>query len=236
MMRWSIGLLVWLLILTGAAQAQQTNEEHSDPLVPIVQRYVQRVMAQQETSGQIIVDVVPTLTNAGHCQMPCPFMPTGQRMRGNITVGIKCVNEQGNDTPRYYRARIGIEDDYIVAARDMMPGTLLSSADIDTQHGDITRLINGNASLPRAADVVGQRLTRRVTAGSPLQASMIKAPLIITRNSRVTVIARQAGFTITAQGTAMDEAPSEGQLRVRMDSKKIIMARATAPGEAIAIR
>lgn len=156
-------------------------------------------------------------------------------MRGNITVGVKCINEQGHDMPRYYRARIGIEDDYIVAARDLMPGTLLSAADIDTQHGDITRLTTSNAPLARAADVVGQRLTRRVVAGAPLQTTMVKAPLVITRNSRVTVIARQAGFTITAQGTAMDEAPSEGQLRVRMDSKKIIMARATAPGEAVAI-
>lgn len=236
MTRWAIGLLVLLLFSAGTAQAQQTNEEHNDPLIPVVERYIQRIAAQQEISGQVIVDVVPTLTNAGLCQTPCPFMPSGQRMRGNITVGIKCINEQGNDTPRYYRVRIGIEDDYIVAARDMMPGTLLSSADIDTQHGDITRLASGNAALPRATDVVGQRLTRRVTAGLPLQASMIKAPLVITRNSRVTVIARQAGFTITAQGTAMDEASSEGQLRVRMDSKKIIMARATAPGEAVAIR
>ncbi|WP_414499464.1 MULTISPECIES: flagellar basal body P-ring formation chaperone FlgA [unclassified Zymobacter] len=231
MKRRALGLAAVLLISANAA----ASEEQSDPLVSVVQHYVERVVAQQETSGKIVVDVVPALTNAGLCQMPCPFMPAGQRMRGNITVGVKCVNEQGHDMPRYYRARIGIEDDYIVAARDMMPGTLLSASDIDTQHGDITRLTTGNAPLARAADVVGQRLTRRVVAGAPLQTTMVKAPLVITRNSRVTVIARQAGFTITAQGTAMDEAPSEGQLRVRMDSKKIIMARATAPGEAVAI-
>ncbi|BBG30381.1 flagellar basal body P-ring formation chaperone FlgA [Zymobacter palmae] len=231
MKRRALGLAAALLISANAA----ASEEQSDPLVSVVQHYVERVVAQQETSGKIVVDVVPALTNAGLCQMPCPFMPAGQRMRGNITVGVKCINEQGHDMPRYYRARIGIEDDYIVAARDLMPGTLLSAADIDTQHGDITRLTTSNAPLARAADVVGQRLTRRVVAGAPLQTTMVKAPLVITRNSRVTVIARQAGFTITAQGTAMDEAPSEGQLRVRMDSKKIIMARATAPGEAVAI-
>ena len=136
MKRRALGLAAVLLISANAA----ASEEQSDPLVSVVQHYVERVVAQQETSGKIVVDVVPALTNAGLCQMPCPFMPAGQRMRGNITVGVKCVNEQGHDMPRYYRARIGIEDDYIVAARDMMPGTLLSASDIDTQHGDITRL------------------------------------------------------------------------------------------------
>ena len=236
MKRRATGLAVMLLIAAGTAHAQQANEEQNDPLLPIVQHYVQRVVAQQETSGQVIVDVIPALTNAGLCQTPCPFMPAGQRMRGNITVGVKCINEQGNEMPRYYRAHIGIEDEYAVAARDLMPGTLISAADVTTQRGDITRLSTASATVARASDLIGQRLTRRVPAGSPLQANMVKAPLVITRNSRVTVIARHAGFTITAQGTAMDEASSEGQLRVRMDSKKIITARATAPGEAIAIR
>lgn len=235
MKRRASGLAVILLMAAGIAHAQQPSEEHSDPLVPVVQHYVQQIVAQQETSGQAVVDVIPALTNAELCQTPSPFMPAGQRMRGNITVGVKCINEHGNEMPRYYRAHVGIEDDYAVASRDLMPGTLISAADVTTQRGDVTLLNSASATVARASDLIGQRLIRRVTAGSPLQGNMVKAPLVITRNSRVTVIARREGFTITAQGTAMDEASSEGQLRVRMDSKKIITARATAPGEAVAI-
>lgn len=236
MKRRAIGLAAILLMSTNTALAQQASEGQNDPLVTIVQHYVEHVVAQQETSGQINVDVTPTLTKAGLCQTPCPFMPAGQRLRGNITVGIKCINEQGNDMPRYYRAHIGIEGDYPVASRDLMPGTLLTAMDINTQHGDITRLPNSNATAVKTSELVGQRLTRRVVAGTALQANMVKAPLLITRNSRVTVIARRSGFTITAQGTAMDEATQEELLRIRMDSKKIIMARATAPGKAVAIQ
>ena len=234
MKRWAVRLATVFCMTTDQALAQQVSDGTNDPLVSVVQNYVQRITAQQESAGRVIVDVVPNTTNVGLCQSPCPFMPAGQRMRGNITVGIKCVNEQGHDVPRYYRAHVGIEDDYIVATHDLMPGTLLSAADIETQHGDITRL--PNSTFARTTEVIGQRLTRRVPAGMPLHANMVKAPLVITRNSRVTVIARHAGFTITTQGTAMDEASSDGQLRIRMDSKKIIMAKATAPGEAVAIQ
>lgn len=235
MKRWAIGLTAMLLMSVNTARAQQASDGQSDPLVPVVQRYVQRV-AQQDTSGQVTVDVTPALAKAGLCQAPCPFMPAGQRLRGSVTVGVKCVNEQGNEMPRYYRAYIGIEDNYVVASRDLMPGTLITATDLAQQHGDITRLANPNVALAQTSELVGKRLTRRVLAGAALNTNMVQAPVVITRNSRVTVIARRAGFTITAQGTAMDEAPSEGQLRIRMDSKKIIMARATAPGEAVAIQ
>lgn len=234
MKQWAVGLTTILCMTTASALAQQVTDESNDPLVSVVQNYVQHMTAQQETSGRIIVEVMPNAANAGLCQSPCPFVPAGQRMRGNVTVGIKCVNELGHDIPRYYRVHIGIENDYVIATHDLMPGILLTAADIETQHGDITRL--PNATFARTAEVVGQRLTRRVPAGMPLHANMVKAPLVITRNSRVTVIARHAGFTITTQGTAMDEAPLDGQLRIRMDSKKIIMAKATAPGEAVAIQ
>lgn len=234
MRRLAEGLASILLVASGAVQAQQMNIERNDPLVPVIHDYIQRVMEQKTDNGKVVIDVVPTLTDIGTCQAPSPFMPTGQLMRGNITVGVKCINAQGREIPRYYRAHVGIEENYLVASRDLIPGTILHDADISSMRGDITRL--PGTLLTDAAPLIGQRIMRRVVAGAPLQAGMTRAAPVIARNSRVTVTARTSGFTITAQGTALDEATSESQFRVRMDSKKIIMARATAPGEAMVIQ
>ena len=233
MKRLAGGLAGILLIASGAAQALQLAPEHSDPLVPIVHDYLQSTLEQQSSTGKIIIDVMPALSDAGRCLAPDPFIPAGQLMRGNITVGVICTSAPDHEIPRYYRAHIGMETTYLVASHDLSAGTLLSGSDISSMRGDITRL--PNTALTDASLLIGQRVVRHITAGALLQAGMVKAAPVITRNSRVTVTARTAGYTITAQGTAMDEAVSNGQLRVRMDSKKMIMARATAPGEAALI-
>lgn len=217
-----VGALSMALGVSPLAQADD------DPLVPLLQDYLSQQLQTQGLEGQ--VEVTPAMTAMAACQAPSPFLPPRTALRGNVTVGVRCLSDQGREMPRYYRAHIGIDGDYVAARQDIAPGSPLTEQNLSVVRGDVTQL--PAALVTDMTQLVGQRSTRRIAAGTPLQAQMAKPPVLISRNSRVSVTAQSDSFSATAKGTALDEGSQGDTLRVRMDSGKVINAVADAPGAA----
>lgn len=220
---------VWQAGLAALAISHATGVwADEDPLLPILNDYLAQQMTDQGIEGQ--ADISPATIIMPACQAPEPFLPPRTALRGNITAGVKCMTDQGREVPRYYRVHIAVEGQYVVAMRDIAPGITLSEQDLQLAQGDVTRLPASVAT--DLSDFIGKRSTRRIAAGTPMQSQMAKPPVLISRNSRVNVTVRNASFTATAKGVAMDEASQDDMLRIRMDSGKIINAAADAPGSA----
>ncbi|MGF6924195.1 flagellar basal body P-ring formation chaperone FlgA [Paraburkholderia sp. 40] len=147
-----------------------------------------------------------------------PFMPTGARLWGRLTVGVRCAGER--PWTIYLQARISLHATYYLAARAMAPGEVLTAADLVAREGDLTGLPQAIVTDPSQA--VGSVSLVRIAGGMPLRRDMLKSASAVVFGQTVRVIAAGDGFSISSEGSAMNNASPGQQVRVKTANGQII--------------
>ncbi|KVV37483.1 flagellar biosynthesis protein FlgA [Burkholderia ubonensis] len=149
-----------------------------------------------------------------------PFLPTGARLWGRTTVGVRCAGERPWTV--YLQARVTVQATYYAAARQIAPGEVLTAADLVARDGDLTLLPLAVITDPSQA--VGSTALARVAAGLPLRQDMLKSAASVSAGQTVRVVAAGPGFTISAEGSALANAAPGQSVRVRMAAGQIVTA------------
>lgn len=149
-----------------------------------------------------------------------PFLPTGARLWGRTTVGVRCAGARPWTV--YLQAKVAVQATYYVAARQIAPGEPLSAADLVARDGDLTTL--PVAVITDPAQAVGATALARISAGLPLRQDMLKSAASVSAGQTVRVVAAGAGFTISAEGSALANAAPGQSVRVRMSAGQIVTA------------
>ncbi|KHK60787.1 flagellar basal body P-ring biosynthesis protein FlgA [Burkholderia sp. A9] len=149
-----------------------------------------------------------------------PFLPTGARLWGRTTVGVRCAGERPWTV--YLQAKVAVQATYYVAARQIAPGEPLSAADLVARDGDLTVL--PLAVITDPAQAVGATALARISAGLPLRQDLLKSPASVSAGQTVRVVAAGPGFTISAEGSALANAAPGQSVRVRMAAGQIVTA------------
>lgn len=147
-----------------------------------------------------------------------PFLPTGARLWGRTTVGVRCAGER--PWTLYLQAKVSVQATYYVAARQVGPGEMLTAADLIARDGDLTLL--PQAVITDPAQAVGAVAMMRVSAGLPLRRDMLKSADAVTIGQTVKVVAQGQGFAISAEGSVMNNASPGQQVRVKTANGQII--------------
>ncbi|SAL49504.1 flagellar basal body P-ring biosynthesis protein FlgA [Caballeronia peredens] len=169
--------------------------------------------------GKVDITVTPVFPRGlAPCSSLDPFMPTGARLWGRMTVGVRCVGER--PWTLYVQARVSINATYYLAARAIAPGEVLSNADLVAREGDITAM--PQAIVTDAAQAVGAVALSRVPAGLPLRTDMLRAATSVSIGQNVHVVTGGTGFTISVEGSAMNNAAPGQQVRVKTAGGQII--------------
>lgn len=169
--------------------------------------------------GKVEITVTPVFPRGlAACSALDPFMPTGARLWGRMTVGVRCVGER--PWTLYVQARVSINATFYTAARAIAPGEVLSNADLVARDGDITAMPQAIVTDP--AQAVGAVALSRVPAGLPLRTDMLRAASSVAIGQSVHVVAGGSGFSISAEGTAMNNAAPGQQVRVKTAGGQII--------------
>ncbi|WP_250514248.1 flagellar basal body P-ring formation chaperone FlgA [Caballeronia sp. INDeC2] len=169
--------------------------------------------------GKVEITVTPVFPRGlAACSALDPFMPTGARLWGRMTVGVRCVGER--PWTLYVQARLSINATFYTAARAIAPGEVLSNADLVARDGDITAMPQAIVTDP--AQAVGAVALSRVPAGLPLRTDMLRAASSVAIGQNVHVVAGGSGFSISAEGTAMNNAAPGQQVRVKTAGGQII--------------
>jgi flagella basal body P-ring formation protein FlgA len=145
-------------------------------------------------------------------------MPTGARLWGRTTVGVRCTGER--PWTLYVQVRISINATYYLAARAIAPGEVLTSADLIARDGDLTTMPQAIVTDPTQA--VGAVALSRVPAGLPLRTDMLRGASSVAIGQNVHVVADGSGFSISAEGSAMNNAAPGQQVRVKTSAGQII--------------
>ncbi|KVF79489.1 flagellar biosynthesis protein FlgA [Burkholderia sp. FL-7-2-10-S1-D7] len=149
-----------------------------------------------------------------------PFLPTGARLWGRTTVGVRCAGERPWTV--YLQAKVAVQATYYVAARQIAPGEPLTVADLVARDGDLTVL--PLAVITDPAQAVGATALARISAGLPLRQDMLKSAASVSAGQTVRVVAAGPGFTISADGSALANAAPGQSVRVRMAAGQIVTA------------
>ncbi|SAL02058.1 flagellar basal body P-ring formation chaperone FlgA [Caballeronia ptereochthonis] len=169
--------------------------------------------------GKAEITVTPVFPRGlAPCSSLDPFMPTGARLWGRMTVGVRCVGER--PWTLYVQARVSINATYYLAARAIAPGEVLGNADLVARDGDITAMPQAIVTDP--AQAVGAVALSRVPAGLPLRTDMLRAASSVAIGQNVRVVAAGSGFSISAEGSAMNNAAPGQQVRVKTAGGQII--------------
>ncbi|WLE57443.1 flagellar basal body P-ring formation protein FlgA [Burkholderia plantarii] len=149
-----------------------------------------------------------------------PFLPTGARLWGRTTVGVRCAGAR--PWTIYLQSKIEVHGSYYVAAHALAPGDVLTAADLVARDGDLTML--PLAVITDPAQAVGGTSLVRVAAGLPLRQDMLRSASSVTIGQTVRVVAAGQGFSISSEGSVMNNAGPGQQVRVRLAAGQIVTA------------
>lgn len=216
---------------TAAAPAASTQTAATAPSasnVPAGQedgetiRQAALAFLQQQTvglPGKIGISVRPTFPRGlAACTTLEPFMPTGARLWGRTTVGVRCAGAK--PWTLYLQAQISIEATYFLAARQIEPGSVVTAQDLLARDGDLSNLPRAVITDPSQA--VGSTALSRISAGMPLRQDLLKSASAVTIGQTVRVVAQGQGFAISSEGSAMNNASPGQQVRVKMAGGQVI--------------
>ncbi len=171
--------------------------------------------------GQVTVnlDKIDPHLNLPKCPELEPFIPTGGRLWGKTSVGVRC-NSQIASWTIYIQAEVNVIASVLHIIRPVSTGQTLTYEDITLQNVNLTQMPEG--IFTSTDQVIGKVATANLSVGQPLRQQMLRAPYVISRGQKVNLVIQGRGFSISSEGLALTDA-SEGQIvQVRNKSGRII--------------
>jgi flagella basal body P-ring formation protein FlgA len=160
------------------------------------------------------------------CSMLEAFTPQGSKIVGRTHIGVRCLAP--NSWTVLVPAQIAVAGNYVTTSRPLIAGQVISESDLVTLSGDVSHLPAGVASDP--SGVVGKTLRNSLGAGQTIRADQLVAPIVIRQGQTVRVISIGNGFSVSAEGKAVNNAALGQPVQIRMNSGQTIAGTARADG------
>lgn len=172
------------------------------------------------TMGRLDVSRLPPCTNHQ------AFSPPGTRLSGKTYIGVRCLGPANWSV--LVPASIAVAGSYVGTARSLAAGQMVQADDLVSLSGDLNSLPTGVVTDPASA--IGKTLRNSLGAGQPLRNDHLLAPLVIRQGQSVRVVSKGAGFAVSGEGQAINNA-AEGQVaQVRMPSGQTLNGIAKPDG------
>ncbi len=154
-------------------------------------------------------------------------LPPGARAWGRTSVSVRCQMEKGWRI--FVPVQIRILGNYLVTARPLSLGQIVTEADLTKNSGDLASLPDG--ILTEADQAIGRSVTQSVSAGRPLRGDMLRQAMAVLQGQSVKVLSKGPGFQVTAgDGRALNNAIDGQVVQARMANGHIVSGIARAGG------
>ncbi len=115
---------------------------------------------------------------------------------------------------------IKVVANYIVSAKPLRQGQVLTAADLTTQRGDLTQLPPG--TITELNEAVGRTLTGGLPFAGALRQDMLRARAAVVQNQSVKLVSSGRGFSVSAEGRALNNAAEGQMVQVRSASGSVV--------------
>jgi len=161
---------------------------------------------------------------------PCnafePFLPTGSRLWGKSTVGVRCLAPAAWTV--YIPVQVKISGSYLIAARQVTAGQVLVAEDIVIRSGDLSSFPAN--IVTEQAQALGKTAKNRIAAGQPLRSDFLIAPWAVQQGQSVKLVSKGSGFSVSSEGKALNNAADGQVAQVRTSSGQTLSGIARAGG------
>lgn len=208
-------------LLPGAAVAQYPAARAAPQDPAVVMQVAEDFLRQQLAAlpGEPVIRIDEARTERlPACDALSAFISNGARPRARMSVGVRCAAPQPWST--YVQATVSVPGQYYVAARVINAGERITRENIAPQDGDLVALPPGAVSDAEA--VLGMTASYRIGSGQPVKQASLRSAGSIQRGQTVRVTARGAGFAVSSDGQAMENAAPGSMVQVRMASGQIV--------------
>lgn len=211
-------------IVSGASETQSLSA-----LQLIAEKFITQEVNNADGEVKVSVSALDTRLRLSDCSNALQaFLPTGSRLEGNTTVGIKCTDPQKYWTV-YVSAKVEIYKPIVVATRPIERGHAISESDITTQIREISTLRASYYKEPE--QVVGKVTTRRIAIGAPISSGVINNPALVKKGEQVIIIGTINAIEIRTSGKALASGKQGDVIRVvNTNSNRIIEGKVTSEG------
>lgn len=165
-------------------------------------------------------------TRLKSCDAFQPFLPTGSRLWGRTTIGVRCLGP--SEWTIYARVQISVAGKYLVSARAMPAGYLIESQDIVIRNGDLGKLPTN--ILTDEAQAIGRKVKNGFAAGQVLRSDQLAVEWAILQGQSVRIVSNGPGFSVSTEGTAINNASAGQVVQVRTASGQTIRGIAQEDG------
>jgi flagellar basal body P-ring formation protein FlgA len=211
-------LLFWLL-LPCAAYAQSTLHATLDDYLRT---------QTQGLPGKVSYRIgeLDRRTQLAPCAAFEPFLPTGSRLWGKATVGVRCLGP-ANWTV-YVPVQVNVLGDYLISARTMPAGHVIGSADVVVRSGDLATL-PANV-ITDQAQAIGKTVKNGFGAGQPLRSDLLLTPWAVQQGQNVKTVSSGPGFSVSSEGKALNNAAAGQVVQVRTNGGQTVSGIARPGG------
>ena len=214
-------MLPWLFV-TALAFAQDSRA----PLYQAVNSYLRTQTQGLPGKASFRVTPLDTRTQLSACDAYEAFSPSGGAPLGKTTVGVRCLGPSSWTV--YLPVEVSVQSRYLVAARPLAAGQVISPGDFLGRSGDLG--LRPPTVLVDPAQATGKTLKIGISAGQALRSDQLLAAWAVQFGQSVKTITRGEGFSVSSDGKAMNNA-MEGQLvQVRTASGQTISGIARPGG------
>lgn len=161
-----------------------------------------------------------------HCPAPEFFLPASSREWGSGNLGARCTAPEA--WTLYLGYQIDIKGAGWVARRPLPARAPITASDWETR--DIDYLGNPDAYVRDIAPLAGATLARPVNAGTSLQTDMLVQARVVRAGQRVRLLVVGAGFQVSREGIAQNNAHAGEPVKVKLEDKRIVQGTAASDG------
>ncbi|QRX83138.1 flagellar basal body P-ring formation chaperone FlgA [Glaciimonas sp. PAMC28666] len=213
-----------LFCLVGATLTPAASSAAGSRLAPLdgeARPVIERFLISQTAGmpGKVSITIDTPMSGAlPACDAPEAFLPSGARLWGRVSVGVRCNAGQVGPSAwtRYVPAYVAIVGNYYVATRPIPAGEKLTPADIEVREGDLTTLPRSVITNP--AQINGMIASNHIGSGAPLRAELLSGAIVVRYGQNVRLVAQGNGFVVSTEGKAVGNAAVGGAVAVKAQS------------------
>lgn len=192
----------------------------SSPASPLAESARALVLSQPLPGADVEVlvgDPDPRLDLAA-CKRAEPFIPTGARLWGKTSLGVRCV--EGASWTAFLPTQVKVFAELPVAARAIARGQTVTADDLRDERVELTRYPVG--AFASTEPLIGRAAVRAIVAGEPIRRDMLKAPLVVHAGDAVRVVATGTGFAVETEGKALGMASDGQPVQVAVTTGRVV--------------
>lgn len=217
----ALALPVALAIMAALATPARSATPQPAPLSGSARPAIERFLLSQAAGlpGKVAITIDTPMSGAlPPCEALEPFLPSGARLWGRVSVGVRCNAAQ--PWTRYVPAYISVVANYYVAARPIDAGQALTLNDALVREGDLTTLPGSVIINP--AQLNGVVALNRIASGAPLRRELLRGVAVVQQGQTIKMVAQGVGFVVSTEGKAMTDAAAGAIVQVKIQGGQLL--------------